>query len=197
MSFRRDMEITLDALAQMQGLTRGVATTVLNETAREGRDEAVRRIGLLVNLKPDYVRAHLRWSGVTQVGKDSLEAKIQATGRGTLLTRFPYRVLREKNHSKAGSHPAGISGSIVPGRQYTQRNFWVIPNLKKSHTSGLAYRTGSARNDFIVLHGPSVNQVFQSARGDLSADLQQRLTAKALARINELHLEHGNTELIR
>ncbi|MCE7521960.1 hypothetical protein [Alloalcanivorax xenomutans] len=182
----RDVQIQLDALAQLSGLARQGSRELLDAGAKAGRELTIRRIGQGLALERSYIARHLRATSAVQKG-DSWEARIQATRRGVLLTRFPYRQLRAANRSKSGTKRAGISGEIVRGRRYTQPRFFAIPKLRGSGATGIAVRTGKGRNAYKVLRGPSVSQAFQLHRTDLSDELQRELAQQYVQRVRAIY----------
>lgn len=173
----RDMKIVLDAMAQLSGKHSAVALqTVLSDAAKHGRERAVSAIAGQVALGKPYIKRHLRVLPPAQKG-DSLEAGVQATRRGVLLSRFENRgLLVPKKHPRRGegsTKHGGVTGMVKPGRRYTEPKFFFI-KLRGSGAKGIAVRTGKGRSAYKVLQGPSVSQVFQSVRNDIAPELQER-----------------------
>ncbi len=177
----RDMKIVLDAFAQLTGKHSAVALqTVLSDAAKHGRERAVSAIAGQVALGKPYIGRHLRVLPPAQKG-DFLEAGVQATRRGVLLSRFENRgLLVPKKHPRRGkgsTKHGGVTGMIKPGRRYTEPKFFYI-SLRGSGATGIAVRTGKGRSAYKVLQGPSVSQVFQSVRNDIAPELQERAARK-------------------
>ena len=189
----RDVQIQLDALSQLAGYARVGTRELLGEGVKQGREQAVRIISGSLALEPGYVARHLRVVAPVQIG-DTLEARVQATSRGVLLTRFPHTTLRRANRSKAGTKHAGVTGEIVRGRRYREPKFWYVPNLRGSGATGIAVRTGRGRNAYKVLRGPSVSQAFQLHREDLSEELLREITARFNQRIRALYSKTVGTD---
>ena len=185
MSFKRDLRIQVDTLGRLGSASDERLRDVLTAGAVEGRDKARVRIGGIVNLSSAYIGNDLRSTPAVQT-RTTVEARISATRRGVLLTRYPHSVLRVANRSKPGTHPAGVAGSIVPGRTYKQPKFFLVPKLRGSGATGVAYRTGRARNDFVVTRGPSVSQAFRLVRDDVAGELQEQMAAQRLQELDEL-----------
>ncbi len=182
----RDIQIQLDALQQLAGFARLGSRELLEQGAKEGRREAIRVIGKSLALKDSYIARHLRITRAVQKGP-LWEASIQATRRGTLLTRFPHRQLRRPNRTKPGTKHAGITGTVVPGRRYTQPKFFFIPKLRGSNATGIAVRTGQGRDAYLIIRAPSVSQAFQQHRGDLSEELMRTLTARFTEKVRSIY----------
>lgn len=185
----RDMKIVLDAIAQLGGKHSAVAIqTALSDAAKFGRERSVSEISKQVALNKSYIGRHLRVFPPAQKG-DSWEAGVQATRRGVLLSRFENRGIQvPKKHPKRGkgsTKHGGVTGMIKPGRRYAEPKFFYI-GLRGSGAQGIAVRTGKGRSAYKVLHGPSVSQVFQSVRNDLSLELQDRAARKVAGLLLEL-----------
>ena len=185
-----DMKIVLDAIAQIGGKHSAVAIqSVLSETSKFAREQSVSRISSQVALSRSYVARHLRVFPPIQKGK-SWEAGVQATKRGVLLSRFENRGIRvPKKHpgrGKGSTKHGGIRGKVKPGSSYAAPGFFYVPGLRGSGALGIAVRTGKGRDDYKVLHGPSVSQVFQTVRNDLSPELKDRMTRVVAGRLLEL-----------
>src|SRR5699024_12011727 len=95
-----------------------------------------------------------------------------------LLIRFSYSQTFGPRKSGVGQKATGIKGRIKTNREY-QSNFFLMP-LKNSNTMGIAKRTkATGRDNYRVLHAPSVAQVFNTVREDISpeviADIQKNL----------------------
>lgn len=186
----RDMKIVLDAIAQLGGKHSAVAIrTALSDAAKFGRERSVSEISKQVALNKSYIGRHLRVFPPAQKG-DSWEAGVQATRRGVLLSRYENRGIKiPKKHPKRGkgsTKHGGVTGMIKPGQRYNAPKFFFVPGLRGSGATGIAVRTGKARDDYKVLHGPSVSQVFQSVRNDLSQELQDRAARKVAGMLLEL-----------
>lgn len=140
--------------------------------------------------------------GVTQYAKPtSLEAKITARKRATSLARFAAgQPLGSRGHAgvrvavKAGSsthlkdawlvrlnkgaskdednYNIGLAVRLKPGQQ--------LENKKSTHTSWLV------PNAVALLYGPSVNQVFQDVREDVSGELADQLSAEFFRQLRRL-----------
>jgi len=189
----RDIQIQLDALQQLAGFARQGSRELLEQGAKEGRREAIRVIGKSLALTDSYIGRHLRVTRPVQKGP-VWEASVQATRRGTLLTRFPPRQLRKPNRSKPGTKHAGITGTVVPGRSYTQPKFFFIPKLRGSNATGIAVRTGQGRDAYLIIRAPSVSQAFQLHRGDLSAELMRTLTARYTEKVRSIYSKTAGSD---
>jgi len=154
---------------------RAIIETV-NDTADEVQVTAAREIARRVNLKPPYIAKHLKVSQ-RAIGSRS-EAIISATKRGVLLSRFDanqeYRNSRD-NRGRSGSRVRGgvsVRVSATGGRHTMESGFLI--KLRGSGAMGLAVRPKDksklnkkewrevGKRGYLVLHGPSVDQLFRS-----------------------------------
>lgn len=157
-----------DAMAQMAGYVDATLTNVLTEAAKDLRKRAVKQITGKLALPSGYVAQHIRVIKPRKTGTN-IEAGIQGTKRGVLLSRYPSQQLWAPKKHGNGRKRAGISGSVIKGSTYSAPKFFYIPGLRNGTGTGIAMRTGRGRSAYKVLHSLSVNQMLNHDGDDLLA----------------------------
>lgn len=177
----RDLAVKADAIAQLNGTLGKVLKQVLSVEATRLRQRSVDTVSGMVSLPSGYVASHIRILPIKQNG-EWLEGGIQGTNRGVLLSRYPFQQLRAPKKNGRGTKKAGISGSIIRGRRYSQPKFFTIP-LKSDNGLGIAVRTGKGRSAYKVLHSLSVNQLLRHNADSLLADVPDNLVSELSTQI--------------
>ena len=172
------------------GAVKRALAAVVNEALDETQHAAIKRITTKVNLSPDYILKHLK---VTQRASASTDTGIlSATKRGILLSRFDarqeYRASRDKRKRSGNRVRAGVSVRVDPTRRITMASAFLV-KLRSGNGQGVAVRNSAQDKmskkvwpktslDYSVLHGPSVDQLFQAALNDNEAgpDLDELAT---------------------
>lgn len=136
-----------------------------NNGGRRARTLASKEIRNQVNLRAGYVRERLR---TTRATTKKTEFVINATKRGVLMTRYPFRQTRK-----------GVSVKIKPksARSFIKGAFVTTVNAGGRKVEVVAVRqsgrfsTGNRR--FKVLYSPSVSQVFNKVRDTITPDVMR------------------------
>lgn len=174
----------LEALAkQLEQTERQVKRAIIetvNDTADEVQVTAAREIARRINLKPAYIAKHLKVS--QRANNSRADATISATKRGVLLSRFDARQEFRNSRDKRGRAGRKTNGRVqggvsvrvsATGGRHTMESGFLI-KLRGSGAMGLAVRPKDksklnkkewrevGKRGYLVLHGPSVDQLFQS-----------------------------------
>lgn len=173
------------------------AARTLNRTADRTRTRAAREILQQVALPASYLNPSGNRLTVTKKARaDDLEAVISGRQRPTSLARF-------SGNGSPGS--AGVQVTVAPGfAKFMKRAFLIrlragTADLDTKSNLGLAMRLRPGespsnkkkmvqmQNGLWLLYGPSVDQVFQSVREDVSPEAME-FAAAEFARLMELDL---------
>lgn len=189
MATDRHGNVTIDGLDLVRASLRSSGKTVrraarlaINDTARKTRTEGSKAIREQVSLKASYVRKHLQ---LRPANDANLRATITATKRPVLLSRYGAKQLTRKAKQprrstgnprwniQPGRKSAGVSVKVkAQGPRKKMRSAFFIPlKAGKYHSAGatgVAVRTGPRPDDYRVLHGPSVDQVWRDVREQVS-----------------------------
>lgn len=150
----------------------------VNDTADAVQQEAAHEIARRVNLTPAYIAKHLKV--VQRASGAKSEAVISATRRGVLLSRFDarqeFRDSRDPRRRSGQRVSGGVSVRVAAqGSRHTMASAFLI-KLRGSGAMGLAVRPKDGaklnkkewrevgKRGYVVLHGPSVDQLFRSIR---------------------------------
>lgn len=166
-----------------------VLTRAVNRTADKARTVGGRKIREQVNLKANYVRENLK---VTYARKGQATARVTATRRPVLLTRFNARQLSR------GGNPAGVSFAITKrkGKSINRSAFFIRLRAGKVNQAGAIgvvarefegkgtrdKRVG--RTPLKVFHGPSVDQVFRDVRREIEPEVGRFLRTEIIRLAN-------------
>lgn len=191
-------EVTLDGLDQLPDLDTAperivrLARMAINRTADRARAGAARLMRDQVNFPASYLRgADSRlYIRKKSVGND-LEAIITGRFRPTSLARFAKGSGPTSNRNRSG-----ITVEVHPGEARMLKNAFFVRLRAGSTKTDTKYNLGVAirlkngerpRNtraavqldrNLWLLYGPSVNQVFQSVREDISPETRDFLVAE-------------------
>ena len=102
----------------------------------------------------------------------SPQAIIYANRRGVLMTRYPYKVMKQgvSVRIKKGKGRKVMKGAFVTTVNAGGKRVQVIA---VQHRPRARYRTGNLKFD--VLYGPSVSQVYETARADITPEVERYL----------------------
>lgn len=150
------------------------AVQALNKTTRRARPAAARGIREQVAFPARYLSSQDGRLAITKYAKaGDLEGIVSAASRPTSLARFASGRQRKR----------GVRVQVKPGQaRYLRRAF--IMNLRRGDQSGGnrglavrsptkpagAYKPKQIAENLWLLYGPSVDQVFQTVREDISED---------------------------
>lgn len=167
-----DISTALQFFKNMQTEAQAALVSVLNETGVSLRKAAITEIGSQLNLTPEYISRHI--SVRQRANVRNLQVTISAESRPVLLERYD-----SAQHWRPGKtvpqRTDGISVQVKrSGPRKKMRSAFFI-RLRGSDTIGLALRTGTGKNAYEVLHGPSVAQAYQSVRDDIEPSAEELL----------------------
>lgn len=138
-----------------QGVPKALYRT-LNATQKKAKVEASKKIRSQLDLKKAYVDARLFTGKPTY---SNLSARIYASKRGILMSRFKYRLKKK----------GGVDVKIKPRSPWKHLpKAFVLPRLKNSGVAGIAVRTGGRLK---VLHAPSPSQVLNNYLAELREEM--------------------------
>lgn len=145
---------------------------VLNKTGTKLRKEAITEISQQLNLEPNYISRHI--SVRQRANVRNLQVTISAESRPVLLERYD-----SQQHQRPGKtvpmRNDGVSVLVKKAgtRKRLKQGFFI--RLRGSNTVGLAIRLGKGKDNYKVLHGPSVSQAYQSVRDQIEPSAEQIL----------------------
>jgi len=178
-----------ERLERFPAATSKAAVLAINKTARRARTAASREIRKQVSLTAGYLNKEERlW--ISRFAKQSnLTAKISARVRPTSLVTFGAKQLSRAGKRKPKVN-AGISVKVKRGgsRRKIRQAFFMRLKRGKSQGGnlGIAVRSLEGLNlkklnaspksaGIHVLYGPSVDQVFNTVRKDISPEISKYL----------------------
>ena len=181
-----DQATLADAISHFEfvgGNTTDAIRIAINKTAPKIRTLSSVKIRKQVRLSASYVKGKLTLRKAT---KANLSGAINTPKRGLLLTKFStdgqvasdgIRWIRPPLVPTGGIRvkvkPDGAA-KIVGNGAAGDKPFYII--LKDSRALGIARRNSKYRNDIEVLHGPSMSQVFDDVRGDVTPEAGAEMT---------------------
>lgn len=189
------MSITItgmnEALAMLRSVdteSRSALSKAINAVADETRDLAVQKILSQVALSASYVKNRLYISQRASV--DDPAAVISGRVRSTQLRRYQGKQLYVKAKMPGKKRLAGVSVKVkAGGSTKVLKHAWVMKlkygeiDARMGLTQGIVQRTGTGRNDYRVLYGPSVDQVWSDVREDVKPLIEPRLAAEFLKQL--------------
>lgn len=186
-----------ELLAAMPVQTRQAARLAINTAARRGRAEGSRLIRGQVNFTASYLNLPGRFQISRFATVQEPTAVISARTEPTSLSRFASQATR-------GGKPAGLRigikrGGAKPvlrsaffihlrGNQGVAVRQAVVDklNLRRAGISGRASKRG-----YILLYGPSVDQVFRTVREDMLPELSDFTNTEFLRQYSRLSKSGG------
>lgn len=192
----RGLDSFISAIERSNGNRNKAAKLAINDTARKKRTEGKKAIREQVNLKASYVNRNLRLTRKASVR--DLGATIGGRNRPTQLSRYAARRLtkKAKHPERSKGYPelnippgrklAGVSVKVkAGGTRHKMRGAFLLP-LQNTDRLGVAVRTGDEQDDYEILYGPSVGQVWQDVRQELAPGAEQRLSDEFIRQLNRL-----------
>lgn len=174
-----DREQLADAISLFEflgGSTEDALRIAINKTAPKVKTAASREIRNQVRLQASYVGERLE---VTRATRKNLSAAIKTPSRGLLLSRF------STDSQVASDGVRWIRPPLVPkaGINVKVKPSGPVKNMGKAFyvvlTGGfvaIAAREGDARKPLKIFRGPSLSQVFNTVRDDVTPDAGDELT---------------------
>ncbi len=191
-----------DYIDRFPGMSRKAATMSINSGARKGRVLGKREIMRQVSLPSSYFgnekSGRLRVSRWATEG--NLEAAIRGRAEATSLLRFVTNVSSLHARGTSDTISAGRGTArlrVKPGSATAIDNAYIL--RLKGGNYGLAIRPGHTGvrgrynqryigkgNQWALLYGPSVDQVFRTVRGDISPDVGSYVAGEFNRQFNRL-----------
>lgn len=180
-----------EALAMLRSVdaeSRSALSKAINAVADETHDLAVQKIMSQVALSASYVKSRLYISQRASV--DDPTAVISGRVRSTQLRRYQGKQLYVRAKMPGKKRLAGTSVKVkAGGATKVLKHAWVMKlkygdiDAKMGRTHGIVQRTGSGRNDYRVLYGPSVDQVWNDVKDDVRPLIEPRLAVEFLKQL--------------
>ncbi|MBS4154955.1 phage tail protein [Cobetia amphilecti] len=193
----RDLEGVADAYRLAPKAAAKAAQLALNSAARRARTLGSAAIRQQVALSAGYVNDNLKVR--TFATSTDLTTRIAANPRAVLLTRYGAKIRTVKAKGRrgltgdpargiqAGRKAAGTKGVKIKTGGGTKRlagAFWV--RLAGSGQWAPVVRTGDGRNDYRVLYGPSVLQVWSDVRSTVAPQAMQHAADEFIRQFDRL-----------
>lgn len=168
-----DIAQAIQFFSSMRQEAETALAAVLNETGIALRKAAITEISSQLNLPADYVSRHI--SVRQRASVRQLQVTISAERRPVLLERYDSQQLQRPGKT-VPLRNSGVSVQVKRnGARKTLRSGFFI-RLRGSNTVGLALRQGAGKDNYKVLHGPSVSQAYQSVRNEIEPSSEELLT---------------------
>lgn len=164
------------------------AQMAINRAADRGRTASVREMRRQVNFPISYLQGPDSRLNVTQRATASrLEGVISGRRRATSLARFVVGQGAGGKGVRVGVKPGS---SVLMRRAFlmklkrgsagvdTKGNMGLAVRVPAGQRPSAAYRPVDIGNGLFLLYGPSVDQVFQTVRQDVSKDIENFLEAE-------------------
>jgi len=157
----------------------------LNKTAAKAKTEASKAIRSQVRLSASYVKEKINGPAdgfEFKATSNKLTAKISTPKRGVRLDNFltslaPYRAGRPTDPIKVKVKPTGSSLKISSAFWVPAKNsggYLIAVRNEILRQQGMKIKLAPA--GYTVLSGPSISQVFNTVRDDISISLSEYLT---------------------
>lgn len=162
-----------DSIDLSDAKVRRNAQRAINAGIRRARTKASESMRKQVNFPASYLSGENGRLTISKFASDNdLEAVLRGRDRPTSLARFVTSSKAKKSK--------GATVEVDPGRRVTMGSAFLI-NLRNGNR-GLAYRTKDGKppksrgakqlaRGLFLLYGPSVDQVFNETRGEISDDI--------------------------
>jgi len=175
-------------LAELTDSSRAALCRAINAVANDTRDLAVQEIIKQVALTASYVKGRLI---ITQRAKvDDPTAVISGRVRSTQLRRYQGKQLYTRAKLPGKRRLAGTSVKVkAGGGTKVLKHAWIMKlkygevDARMGLTQGIVQRTGPDRNDYRVLYGPSVDQVWNDVREDVKPLISDKLAEEFLRQL--------------
>lgn len=174
------LSVAIEHMEELPVSIKAALVRSVNAVVPKAFDLSVERITGQVALTPAYVRSRLYIS--QRATTTDPMAVISGRVRSTQLRRYQGTQLYTKAKIPGKKRLAGVSVKVkAGGSTKVLKHAWIIKlkygdaDAKLGLTRGIAQRTGPGRNDFRILYGPSVDQVFRDVKDEIRPDVQQML----------------------
>lgn len=166
-------------LGELDNATVRALVRAVNHAAQRARTMGSRLIRDEVKLSATYVNDRLKVS--QKASSADPTAMISGRGRATQLSRFSSRQLTTKAKLPGKQRLAGARVEVKPGRQKVLPGGWVMD--LKGGNRGVVVRTGTGKNDYKVLYGPSVDQLWQRVREQIAPEVDDVLLVEFIRQL--------------
>lgn len=168
------------AFSELPANLRAALIRSINNVVPTAYDLGVEKITSQVALTKTYVKSRLYVS--QKASNTDPMAVISGRVRSTQLRRYSGTQLFAPAKLPGKRRLAGTSVKVkAGGSPKTLNHAWIIKlkygeqDAKMGLTMGIAQRTGSGRNDYRILYGPSVDQVWRDAKEEIRPEVEQLL----------------------
>lgn len=168
------------AFAELPANLKAALIKTINAVVPNVRELAIERITDQVALTKTYVRGRLYVS--QRANNTDPTAVISGRVRSTQLRRYQGTQLYAAAKLPGKKRLAGTSVRVKTGNGASVlKHTWIIKlkygevDAKAGLTMGIAERTGSGRNDYKILYGPSVDQVWRGVKDEITPDIELML----------------------
>lgn len=205
----KDLSKLAQRMIDKSSLANRAAALSLNKAATESIKLAIESITDRVNLQPAYLKRHIRT--VARASSSNLRAVVNANERGTLLNRYPnvrtvegYKVRINANEgfkeikgarlikSLRGS---GISAIGLRNKDFVRvmrDNFGTRTPAKSRKLQRVIAKARNNPYGMTPLHSRSVNQLFTTAREDISQELSSFIANTFISDFRRLSANANN-----
>jgi hypothetical protein len=184
---------TLRAVRRVPAVLTKARVKAVNSTLNATKKFTVQAVYDDVTLKKADINKQLKVDKATQ---SRVNAVLTAKARPRLLARYSARIKtvpvkhpnRSKGFAKYGIPPGRkLAGVSVKVKRHGSRKMikGFLIELKGSHATGLAVRTGRGMDAYEVKYGPSVYQVVRWHEADITAFIHQDLTRTLGAELSQ------------
>jgi hypothetical protein len=199
-----DVKEAIEAFEFIGGNSEEAIRVAINKTAPRVRTIASSRIREQVRLSASYVGQRLT---IRRATRSKLSGAISTPSQGLLLSRFSTDSLISGDRvgwiRAPETPPRGITVKVKPsgapkrvtGDSETKgQPFYIV--LNKGQNVGIAARlkAGSKRNSVKVFSGPSLSQVFNTVKEDVTAEASAIYSAQLLDAVRFLTLKRMPAE---
>lgn len=180
---QKGLSAAISDIADLPANMRKALVAAVNAVVPDAYSLSVERITEQVALTKTYVKSRLYVSQTATV-QDPM-AVISGRVRSTQLRRYQGKQLYTAAKLPGKRRLAGTSVRVKAGGQTKVLNHaWIIKlkygdlDAKAGMTMGIAMRTGTGRNDYRILYGPSVDQIFRDVKDEIRPEVEQMLATE-------------------
>ncbi|ABC29675.1 hypothetical protein EUZ85_19280 [Hahella sp. KA22] len=184
MKFKLDIKGADTAIRQLEGLKKEadlMTVRALNKGLSKAATLSNREIRGQVNLKLNYVKERMT---LIKANPDRLAAEIKTPRRGTLMTRYPHRVLKRgvKVRVKKGAAKLIRGGFVTTLKAGNRRVEAIAVAQPKQGGRWPRYKTGNRKIN--VRYAPSISQVYQNVKGNVGEQVDPYISDQMQKEIN-------------
>jgi len=179
------------AFAELPANLKAALIKTINSVVPDVRELAIERITGQVSLTKAYVKGRLYVS--QRANNTDPTAVISGRVRSTQLRRYQGTQLYTAAKLPGKRRLAGTSVQVKAGKGSTVlKHTWLIKlkhgdtDARAGLTMGIAERTGKGRNDYKILYGPSVDQVWRGVKDEITPEVEAKLEDEWRRQMREL-----------